>query len=79
MTTFELMMVILFTGLVFGSIGLILIKINHEFTIIRTNGLARFITTDVKRMLYDYTDDIIKRSTDMTMEMLNKMTEDSET
>lgn len=79
MTTFELMLVILFTGLVFGSIGLILIKVNHEFTIIRTNGLARFITTDVKRMLYDYTDDIMKKTIDMTMEMQKKMMEDSET
>ena len=79
MTIWQAMIVVLFAGLVFAFAGAVLIELSHQNSIKRSNGLAKFITTDVKRMLYDYTDDIMKKTIDMTMEMQKKMMEDSET
>ena len=67
MTIWGAMIVILFAGIVFGFIGMVMIEVNR-----------RFITDDLEKVLYSYTDYVMKKSVDMTVELQKKMMEDSD-
>lgn len=66
---------VLMIGIMVFAIGAGLIKLNHYYAVKRSNGLARFITTDCKKMLEEYTDNLLQKTMDMTTEMTKKMME----
>lgn len=63
MTNYVMVLVI---GAVSFAIGAGLIKLNHYYAVKRSNALARFVTTDVEKMLEDYTDHVLEKSIEMT-------------
>ena len=67
------MMLVLVGGAVVFAVGAGLIKVSHYYSVRRSNALARFVLVDVKKLVDDYTDNLMKKTVDMTAEMAKKM------
>ena len=75
MTNYMMVMILMIGAVVF-CIGWGWIKINHEYKVKRSNGLARFIKRDIKELLYDYTDHLMDKTIEMTEEMKKRLEDD---
>lgn len=69
----DVMMLVLVGGVVAFAVGAGLIKVSHYYSVRRSNALARFVLVDVKKLVDDYTDNLMKKTVDMTAEMAKKM------
>ena len=69
MTNYVMVLVI---GLVAFAVGAGLIKLNHYYAVRRSNALAKFVTTDVEKMLEDYTDHMLEKTVKMTKEIYSE-------
>lgn len=73
MTILEVMLATVFAGAVLCLVGGILIHLNHEYAEKRFARMEFVIRNNTKKMLIEYTDDLLKKTMDMSIEMTKKM------
>lgn len=76
MTMLEIMLVVAFAGAVIYVVGAGLVTLAHQNAVKRSNGLAHFVCNDVKKMLSEYTEETLRKTLDITIEMQKKMMEE---